>query len=103
MTSTTKWKNKDIAEFAIKVRAFLDMRFGDGSGQDLQIDLAYKEIMGAVDTFLGAVLKAQSNELVSKIEEMINNPKKYTWVSTEGISLIKEISEDIKALVKEKV
>lgn len=37
-----------LVELSFKILNILEMRFGDGTGQDLQVSIAHKEIMGAV-------------------------------------------------------
>ena len=63
--------NKELreAETNLLVNQILEMRFGDGTGQDLQIKLATKELVEIFDQ----ALKAKEQEVAGRIREKLDS------------------------------
>jgi len=54
-------KELEKAEFELKLTMILAMRFGDGTGQDLQVNLAKKEIMALFHSYALGIIGKDEN------------------------------------------
>lgn len=83
------------AELEFKLNAILEMRFGDGTGQDLQVKLARKEIL--------SLFSAKDKELVEikplKLSKLAKNATVY---ASDIKTLGKKVNEiiDVLSLLK---
>lgn len=59
-------KELEKAEFELKLTMILAMRFGDGTGQDLQVKLAKKEIMALFHSYALGIIGKDSKKYKEK-------------------------------------
>jgi len=64
---------KERVELSLSLMMFLEMRFGDGTGNNPIIKLAHKEIMGIITKALKQVEKQTEERVIGemKMEEMV--------------------------------
>jgi len=80
MKQAHKWE-RELLEQRLVIGQILEMRFGDGTGQNMQVGLAAKEIL--------AYFASQRTAIIKEVEEMIGEmrvPKKNWRVYSNALS-----------------